>query len=38
MDLDKVYDGVNREALRQVLRRYDVGSTDEWYQEYMLTV
>ena len=25
MDLEKAYDRVNREALRQVLRMYDVG-------------
>ena len=34
MDLEKVYDRVNREALWQVLRMCYVGGK-EWYQEYV---
>ena len=40
IDLEKTYDRVNREALWQVLRMYDVGGVNYWVElrVYMLTV
>ena len=33
MDLEKANDRVNRKALWEVLRMYDVGGKLEWYKE-----